>query len=693
MSKLYTRIIWQDLPPLNTNLLWMKDNTLMYFDAGEWIPLIGSNGSGDAANINNNIRAILDQLIKLKSEVSTNTEKIDSIDTEVDNINDKVNNINSLNVEIVDELPTDPVRGTIYFIKNLASTEDNNIYDEYIYIESTATWEKLGSFVTKTDLSNYITTQALSDTLKSYYKVTEVDNKLKNYTTTSTLNSTLSSYVTTTSLNTKLKDYSTTSQINNKLNDYVTKTSLNSTLGSYVTSSTLNNLLEEYAAKSSLDDYVKTTVLNTKLGDYVTVSSHSNDLKNYLTVSKYNTDKSTFATVTALNTTNTTATEAKTLATTANNKATTNASSITTLTNKVNDLPITITGTGNKYLADNGEYKTIATYTLPAATSSTLGGVKIGSNITNNSGTISITKTNITTALGYTPLSLDSSKVWLTHGTVKGMIETTTGAWWYPTVEAEIEFTASEVKNAIEGFREGRAIMTYGPEISEGSSARYTQWYMAKDLYMSNGMNINTVILYCRVSDNVLGRLIIDRSCTGTYKLIDSSTPIATEEVTGTIKLGYITSGKNYAIKVDANGNAYVNVPWENTHNTVTNKAATLAWNTTSTVATVGNTDITIKLPANPNTDTHYTTRLYTGASGATANAVVTNPYLAVTDNNTYRNQVRFIGAGATTIASDTSGNITITSTKYSNATTTAAGLMSNTDKSKLDNITWKIIR
>jgi hypothetical protein len=43
------------------------------------------------------------------------------------------------------------------------------------------------------------------------------------------------------------------------------------------------------------------------------------------------------------------------------------------------------------------------TYTLPAATSSALGGVKVGSNISNSSGTISLTKSNVTSALGYTP--------------------------------------------------------------------------------------------------------------------------------------------------------------------------------------------------------------------------------------------------------------------------------------------------
>lgn len=43
------------------------------------------------------------------------------------------------------------------------------------------------------------------------------------------------------------------------------------------------------------------------------------------------------------------------------------------------------------------------TYTLPTASSSVLGGVKVGSNITLSSGTISLSKSNVTSALGYTP--------------------------------------------------------------------------------------------------------------------------------------------------------------------------------------------------------------------------------------------------------------------------------------------------
>ena len=48
-------------------------------------------------------------------------------------------------------------------------------------------------------------------------------------------------------------------------------------------------------------------------------------------------------------------------------------------------------------------------YTLPTSSSSTLGGVKTGANITNSSGTISLTKANVTGALGYTPPTTDTN--------------------------------------------------------------------------------------------------------------------------------------------------------------------------------------------------------------------------------------------------------------------------------------------
>lgn len=50
-----------------------------------------------------------------------------------------------------------------------------------------------------------------------------------------------------------------------------------------------------------------------------------------------------------------------------------------------------------------GKLAATYTYTLPKASSSVLGGVKTGSNITNTDGTISLTKANVTSALGVDP--------------------------------------------------------------------------------------------------------------------------------------------------------------------------------------------------------------------------------------------------------------------------------------------------
>lgn len=128
----------------------------------------------------------------------------------------------------------------------------------------------------------------------------------------------------------------------------------------------------------------------------------------------------------------------------------------------------------------------------------------------------------------------------------------------------------------------------------------------------------------------------------------------ATSSTLGLVKIGATgLAAKNYAVQLNSSGQMYVSVPWTDT-----------------------------------DTNTHYTTKLYTGASGTAANSAISNPYLKVTDDNTYRNQVRFIGAGATSISSDASGNITITSTNttYGLASSSSNGLMSSSQYSKLSN-------
>lgn len=128
----------------------------------------------------------------------------------------------------------------------------------------------------------------------------------------------------------------------------------------------------------------------------------------------------------------------------------------------------------------------------------------------------------------------------------------------------------------------------------------------------------------------------------------------ATSSTLGLVKIGATgLAAKNYAVQLNSSGQMYVSVPWTDT-----------------------------------DTNTHYTTKLYTGASGTAANSAISNPYLKVADDNTCRNQVRFIGAGATSISSDASGNITITSTNttYGLASSSSNGLMSSSQYSKLSN-------
>ena len=70
-------------------------------------------------------------------------------------------------------------------------------------------------------------------------------------------------------------------------------------------------------------------------------------------------------------------------------------------------------------------------YSLPTATSSVLGGVKVGSNITLSSGTISLSKSNVTSALGFTPANVNEIPIALPNAyalTINGISYTGSSA-------------------------------------------------------------------------------------------------------------------------------------------------------------------------------------------------------------------------------------------------------------------------
>ena len=92
------------------------------------------------------------------------------------------------------------------------------------------------------------------------------------------------------------------------------------------------------------------------------------------------------------------------------------------------------------------------TYTLPKASSTVLGGVKIGSNITNADGTISLTKTNVTSALGVDPTTTYVKKA---GDTMTGTLTSasTTGSIVFKGVEnSDITNIYKSGGNLSEGF-------------------------------------------------------------------------------------------------------------------------------------------------------------------------------------------------------------------------------------------------
>lgn len=85
-------------------------------------------------------------------------------------------------------------------------------------------------------------------------------------------------------------------------------------------------------------------------------------------------------------------------------------------------------------------------------------------------------------------------------------------------------------------------------------------------------------------------------------------------------------------------------------------------------------------------TNTHYTTGLYIGASGAKSNAATSNgsTYIKLYDNDVSRASFKISGSGATTVKSDSSGNITITSSNDNTTYTLSGVLDGDTFKSTL---------
>lgn len=106
-------------------------------------------------DVSNFITKSVDDLVNYykKNETYTQSE-----------VNALISAISTINILVVQELPTQDISTTTIYLVPKSTSETNNIYDEYIYVSNN--WEKIGD--TQIDLSNYVTTSMLNTALANY---------------------------------------------------------------------------------------------------------------------------------------------------------------------------------------------------------------------------------------------------------------------------------------------------------------------------------------------------------------------------------------------------------------------------------------------------------------------------------------------------------------------------------------------
>lgn len=139
----------------------------------------------------------------------------------------------------------------------------------------------------------------------------------------------------------------------------------------------------------------------------------------------------------------------------------------------------------------------------------------------------------------------------------------------------------------------------------------------------------------------------------------------------GTINLHKIAKTGNYndlLDKLTAGSNITINennvISAKDTTYTFTANNPTLAWNTTSKIGTIGGVEFNVTMPANPNTDTHYTNFLQIKGNGTEAVKFTQDA-----------NKTLNFKPGTNVSISATSGEITISSTDTNTSHSHSAGI------------------
>lgn len=332
--------------------------------------------------------------------------------TEVDTL---ITNLKAGLVNVVDSIPTTGDAGKLYLVKT--GDETQNLYTEYVYVNEA--WEKLGT--QKLDLSGYLTKTDASNTYLGKTAVASSAAKLNTdagsvtqpiyfsggvpKATSYTLGKSVPSNAVFTDTNNKTTQTSVTASDYTNYRPIVWGSSNSGTKGFTPTTVT-----DGVFTSANLYCQPSTGLIHaTKFeGDLTGTASNASKVNN-LTVETAVPANAKFTDTVYTHPSSHAASMITGLAKVATSGSYSDLSNKPTIPTIPASLPAnggnsaTVNGhTVNSDVPENAKF-TDTVYTLPDATSTVKGGVKVGSNITVSSGTISLTKANVTSALGYTP--------------------------------------------------------------------------------------------------------------------------------------------------------------------------------------------------------------------------------------------------------------------------------------------------
>ena len=333
---------------------------------------------------------------------------------------------------------------------------------------------------------------------------------------------------------------------------------------------------------------------------------------------------------------------------------------------------------GTRELGSNAfNSNTYNNYSLPLGSSSTRGGFKIGYTESGKNYPVEISSEKMYVNVPWTDTNTDTNTfraVRTTNGetgTTLGSTETLhlVAGTNVSLSESEGEVTISSTDtNTNTTYSAGNGIGLSGTTFSVSAGTSLTQNSSGLSV-TSNGIGATQL----NVSGNGTTAQFLRSDADGSFTWAtptNTTYSTATSSTLGLVKIGYSENGKNYPVELSS-GKMYVNVPWSDT-NTDTNTQ--LSTEEVREAFSAGS-NVTIEDGVISSTDTNTDTNTQNRYSTSVVSSSGIKLRLSGTGHNgSTSDDVKFVGAGATTVSRTDASTITITSTDTNTNTTYSAG-------------------